>query len=161
MKSGWKLILLALAAVAAVGMPAYAKECRDEAITATSREYLSRSLGAFPGSWQLLSATNTAWGTVTNRSVSPTHSAYCAGGGDAAPVGGPYQNDLQTWMVYGPFSLADATAASTALPPPGSRTGWRSSQTRSRTSWPSSLTHRWAHGPSSSTTRPRHRPWRS
>jgi hypothetical protein len=51
MKSGWKLILLALAAVAAVGMPAYAKECRDEAITATSREYLSRSLGAFPGSW--------------------------------------------------------------------------------------------------------------
>jgi hypothetical protein len=68
--------------------------------------------GAFPGSWQLLSATNTAWGTVTNRSVSPSHSAYCAGGGDAAPVGGPYQNDLQTWMVYGPFSLADATAAS-------------------------------------------------
>jgi len=68
--------------------------------------------GAFPGPWELLSADDTAWGTVTNRSVSPTHSVYCAGGGDAAPVGGPYQNSLQTWMVYGPFSLADATAAS-------------------------------------------------
>ena len=51
MKSGWKVILLAMAAVAAIALPGQAKECRDEAITATSREYLSRSLGAFPGSW--------------------------------------------------------------------------------------------------------------
>jgi hypothetical protein len=31
--------------------PAAAKDCKNEAVTATSGEYLSRSLGAFPGSW--------------------------------------------------------------------------------------------------------------
>jgi hypothetical protein len=41
------LALLMLGAIA----PAAAKDCKSEAVTATSREYLSRSLGAFPGSW--------------------------------------------------------------------------------------------------------------
>jgi len=31
--------------------PAAAQQCKDDGVTATSREYISRSLGAFPGSW--------------------------------------------------------------------------------------------------------------
>lgn len=50
MKTGTRVFLFALAVFAAV-LPAQAKECREEAVTATSREYVSRSLGAFPGSW--------------------------------------------------------------------------------------------------------------
>jgi len=34
-----------------MALPATAKVCKDEAISATSREYVTRSLGAFPGSW--------------------------------------------------------------------------------------------------------------
>ena len=50
MKTGTKVLLFALAVVAGI-VPAQAKECREQAVTATSREYVSRSLGAFPGSW--------------------------------------------------------------------------------------------------------------
>jgi hypothetical protein len=53
MKTGWRVCVLALllAGGAAAAVPAQAKECREAAVTATSREYVSRSLGAFPGSW--------------------------------------------------------------------------------------------------------------
>ncbi|MGI9426613.1 MAG: peptidoglycan-binding domain-containing protein, partial [Hyphomicrobiaceae bacterium] len=30
---------------------AFAQECKSDAVTATSREYISKSLGAYPGSW--------------------------------------------------------------------------------------------------------------
>jgi hypothetical protein len=50
MKTGTRVFLFTLAVLAGI-LPAQAKECREEAVTATSREYISRSLGAFPGSW--------------------------------------------------------------------------------------------------------------
>ena len=40
-----------LAALIMMALPAAAKVCKDDSISATSREYISRSLGAFPGSW--------------------------------------------------------------------------------------------------------------
>lgn len=47
----YKISCAGLAAMVLMTTSVVAKECRDEAISATSREYLSRSLGAFPGSW--------------------------------------------------------------------------------------------------------------
>ncbi len=68
--------------------------------------------GAFPGSWQVASATNTGWGRVSCTAASGNGSAWCAGGGSAPqPPCTQYLGGMQTWMVYGPFSLADATDA--------------------------------------------------
>jgi hypothetical protein len=44
-------MLLGMGAIVVAVVPAQAKTCRDAAVSATSREYVSRSLGAFPGSW--------------------------------------------------------------------------------------------------------------
>lgn len=41
------LALMVLGSIA----PATAKDCKSETVAATSREYRTRSLGAFPGSW--------------------------------------------------------------------------------------------------------------
>lgn len=43
--------LAALALLVLATAPAAAKVCKDNTVSATSREYISRSLGAFPGSW--------------------------------------------------------------------------------------------------------------
>ena len=51
MKIGFGLLSATLAAAALLAAPAMAKECKNEAITATSAPYVSRSLGAFPSSW--------------------------------------------------------------------------------------------------------------
>ena len=51
MTIGLKISSVGLAALILMALPAAAKVCKDEAVTATSREYVSRSLGAFPGSW--------------------------------------------------------------------------------------------------------------
>lgn len=45
------LLCATLAATVITAAPALALECKTEAISATSREYVSRSIGAFPGSW--------------------------------------------------------------------------------------------------------------
>lgn len=72
--------------------------------------------GTFPGQWQLLSATTANWGQSSYRASGGSHSVYCAGGGSApASQGGPYFDDMQTWMEYGPFSLEDASSASFAF----------------------------------------------
>jgi len=72
--------------------------------------------GAFPGPWQLFAATDTGWGTSSYRAAGGSSSAYCAGDGSSpAPQGGPYPNNMQSWMIFGPFSLADATAANAAF----------------------------------------------
>jgi len=51
MTTGLKVSCAGLAALILMALPAAAKVCKDESITATSRDYVSRSLGAFPGSW--------------------------------------------------------------------------------------------------------------
>lgn len=55
MQSGSRRLLIGTGALAigifSSALPVAAKECREDAVTATSRAYVSRSLGAFPGSW--------------------------------------------------------------------------------------------------------------
>jgi immune inhibitor A len=66
--------------------------------------------GGFPGPWSV--SGSTTWGRSTYRAATGTASAWCAAGGSApAPPGGPYLPNMWAWMKYGPFSLADATAA--------------------------------------------------
>lgn len=71
--------------------------------------------GPFPGQWTpwtSQNAPNTAWGRSTYRHWSGSASAWCAAGGahPSAP-GTSYVANMNTWLIYGPFSLADATAA--------------------------------------------------
>jgi PKD repeat protein len=68
---------------------------------------------SFPGSWSFYTGgTDAYWGQETYRAHSPTHSAYCAASGTAwVAAPGPYPNDMDSWMVAGPFSLEDAIAA--------------------------------------------------
>jgi subtilisin family serine protease len=64
--------------------------------------------GAFPGSaWQLYG--NPTWGLVTNSAHGGTCSAWCAGSA-LSPSSG-YVDNMAAWMIYGPFSLADAMSA--------------------------------------------------
>ncbi len=51
MTMGLRLSCAGLAALMLMAVPAAAQQCQDETVTAKSREYISRSLGAFPGSW--------------------------------------------------------------------------------------------------------------
>lgn len=51
MKMAIGLSSASLAAIMLIATPAAALNCKSEVITATSRKYISRSLGAFPGSW--------------------------------------------------------------------------------------------------------------
>ena len=72
--------------------------------------------GTFPGNWQLSVSPNASpevtWGKSLYRSASGAASLWCAGGGpEAQPQGGSYLPYEGTWAIYGPFSLADATAA--------------------------------------------------
>jgi len=70
--------------------------------------------GAFPGAWQLNPTMPSAgWGKSSQRKVTGGSSAWCAAGGSSPqPAGGPYAPSMNTWMIYGPFSLADAVEAS-------------------------------------------------
>jgi M6 family metalloprotease-like protein len=73
--------------------------------------------GSFPGQWKLWVSTGqpdttVSWGRSTYRNTGGVASLWCAGGGTSAqPQGGNYLPNMGTWAVYGPFSLADATAA--------------------------------------------------
>jgi immune inhibitor A len=72
--------------------------------------------GSFPGNWVLWrnsSAAPTEWGRVVCTNAGGTASVWCAGGGasPASPMCYRYVGNMETWMIYGPFSLADATAA--------------------------------------------------
>lgn len=67
--------------------------------------------GEFPGSDWTLDGEPT-WGRTSYKSHSGVWSAYGAGGGSGAVAPpGPYPNDVDTWMIYGPFDLSQATAA--------------------------------------------------
>ena len=65
---------------------------------------------AFPGPWQLRRFGSYDWGKSSCRAFSGGYSAWAVGGGGLS-CGANYPDYITTWMVYGPFSLADATAA--------------------------------------------------
>jgi hypothetical protein len=54
------------------------------------------------------------WNKADCRAFSGEHSGWAVGGGDdgrSLPCGSSYPDHAESWMVYGPFSLADASAA--------------------------------------------------
>jgi len=64
--------------------------------------------GAFPSpKWQLYG--DPTWGKESYRRHEGSYSAWCAGSGYNPPSN--YPNNMEAWMIYGPFSLADATDA--------------------------------------------------
>ena len=73
--------------------------------------------GAFPNDWILLDNNGATGGEVywsddNFRAYSGSWSGWAAGGGaDGVPGGNNYPNDMDSWMIYGPFDLSDATAA--------------------------------------------------
>ncbi len=74
--------------------------------------------GAFPGPWQVFDNLpgygEYFWGKRTCRPYAGGYSGWGVGGGangSALSCGSNYPNDTEGWMLYGPFSLADATAA--------------------------------------------------
>ena len=56
------------------------------------------------------------WGRETYRSFGGNRSAYCAGGGEqAVDPPGPYPNNMNAWMIAGPYDLSNATDAEFAF----------------------------------------------
>ena len=51
MKGVFRILLATAAFVTLIGSSAQALECHKDAVTASSRLYVSRSFGAYPGSW--------------------------------------------------------------------------------------------------------------
>ncbi len=62
---------------------------------------------AFPDYWQLYGTPT--WGVTSYRASAGSCSAWCAGWDYSA--GGSYFNDMNAWMIDGPFDLSSATAA--------------------------------------------------
>jgi len=73
--------------------------------------------GAFPGSWLVFDNDGSSngevyWDDTSYRSDSGSWSAWCAdGGANGSSPGGSYSNNMQSWMVRGPFDLSAATDA--------------------------------------------------
>ena len=73
--------------------------------------------GVFPGAWQLRDGDRAdglhVVGPRTCRAYSGSHSGWVVGGGSGAGLGcqSAYPRHVRSWMVFGPFSLADAPAA--------------------------------------------------
>jgi len=75
--------------------------------------------GTFPGDWNVFDidgATNGEyfWAQKDCNPSAGSYSAWAVGGGadgSALACGSDYPNYAQSWMIYGPFSLADATDA--------------------------------------------------
>lgn len=68
--------------------------------------------GSFPGTkWTL--GGNPTWGKDDYKPYNGNYSGWCAKGGTAGvdPEFHNYPNNMNAWMVYGPFSLEDATYA--------------------------------------------------
>ncbi len=85
---------------------------RDQGFSASqaSTTVLSETFeGAFPGvSWGL--SMNPTWGSTGVDKHTGSKSGWC-GGSSLNPANG-YGNNMDSWMVYGPFSLSGATSAS-------------------------------------------------
>ncbi|MCF7792854.1 MAG: T9SS type A sorting domain-containing protein [Candidatus Cloacimonetes bacterium] len=69
--------------------------------------------GAWPNDWDCYSdaTIDCYWSDNNDNSSVGSWSGWCADGGDDAPTEQIYPNDMNAWMVYGPFSLADAVDA--------------------------------------------------
>jgi hypothetical protein len=69
--------------------------------------------GAFPGPWSVYDANSSSgldyWDDVSCFSYNGNWSAWCAGTGRTDCT--TYDNNMDSWMIYGPFSLADAQDA--------------------------------------------------
>lgn len=74
--------------------------------------------GDFPGSWYVADADGVTngeykWGARGCRAYSGSYSGWAVGAGangGALPCGSYYPLNNASWMIYGPFSLADTTA---------------------------------------------------
>ncbi|MDW7680309.1 MAG: hypothetical protein SCK70_07070, partial [bacterium] len=71
--------------------------------------------GAWPNDWTLYVPSgynDVFWGANNYKKYVGSWSGFCANDGtDGSGYGGQYLNNMKTWMVYGPFSLADANDA--------------------------------------------------
>ncbi len=71
--------------------------------------------GSFPNDWDVYAATGYAdayWDDTSYKKYAGSWSGFCADlGSDSNGYGGQYVNNMYAWMIYGPFSLADATDA--------------------------------------------------
>jgi hypothetical protein len=73
--------------------------------------------GSFPGGeWEVRDNDSSSgryyWGKRDCRDNGGSFSAWSVGAGDTTlSCGSDYRNDVYAWMIYGPFSLADATAS--------------------------------------------------
>jgi len=63
--------------------------------------------GAFPNDWDLLGTPT--WDDELYRYHAGSWSGYCVGSSVSPP--GPYPSNANSWMIYGPFSLSDASDA--------------------------------------------------
>ena len=75
--------------------------------------------GPFPGPWSVVDNNGPAggdyrWGKRDCKAHEGTYSVWGGGGGaegSSLACGANYVNNVDTWLVYGPFDLSDATAA--------------------------------------------------
>ena len=72
--------------------------------------------GDFPGVWELddVNGTGIIWGKRDCKPFAGSYSGWGIGGGSSGSslgCGSNYTDGMNTWMVYGPFNLADALAA--------------------------------------------------
>jgi uncharacterized protein YkwD len=82
-------------------------------------EYQPFEVGTWPGQWKVSDANGATngeyfWVAAPCRVFAGTYSGMAVGGGAAGSqtaCDAPYPNNARSWMIYGPFSLADAIAA--------------------------------------------------
>ena len=68
----------------------------------------------FPNDWNVYAASgaDAYWDDTSYKKHSGSWGGFCAdAGSDGTGFGGKYVNNMNAWMIYGPFSLADATNA--------------------------------------------------
>jgi hypothetical protein len=80
-------------------------------ITTWQTIYADGFEGSFPGVWQRLG--NPGWGRTNCKAAAGIYSVWAGGDGTGAvtPCVNNYPNNLNAWLIYGPFSLAGASAA--------------------------------------------------
>jgi hypothetical protein len=76
------------------------------AVVPDSEIVFEHGFETWPGPWSVGGPAPT-WGRTGYRKSVGSYSAYCAGSTIAAP--GPYANNMNAWLVAGPFNLASLT----------------------------------------------------